>query len=100
MTRITQTVLAVTAALAAFSGIAQAGRVSDYPSTQHNRAAIERAADTDGVAYTGRPNDTLAVVPARSEERAEFAVMEVHNDGAVRGAGANYGSRPMDNLIR
>lgn len=100
MKRMTQTVLAATAALAAYAGFAQAGRSSDYLVTQQKGAAIERAGDAGGVAYTGRPSDTAVILPARSGETAEFAVMEVQGGDAVRGAGAYYGSRPFDNPTR
>lgn len=99
MKRMTQTVLAATAALAAFAGLAQAGRSSDYPVTQQKGAAIERAGDAGGVAYTGRPSDSVAIVPARSEGTAEFAVMEVQGGSAARGPGGSYG-RPMDTPTR
>lgn len=97
MKRMTQSVM-MAAVLAAVAGIAQAGRGIDNPVPAHKDAAVERAAADASVTYTGRPNDTIAVAPARSEGDAEFAVMDVQGGGAG-GMGAYHG-RPMDNPAR
>lgn len=96
MKRMNHTVLAAAVMTVAFAGVAQAGRSSDEPVAVRKAATAER---TDAaVAYTGRPNESVAVAPVRSEGSAEFAVMDVRG-GAAGGMGAYHG-RPMDNPIR
>lgn len=97
MKRMTQTVLAATVAMAAFAGVAQAGRGIDNPITVDKAAVVEGTANAAD-AYTGRPNESVAVEPVRSEGSAEFAVMDVQG-GAAGGAGVFHG-RPMDNPAR
>lgn len=93
----TQAVM-VAAGLVALAGLAQAGRGIDNPAPMHKGAAVERAAG-GGTAYTGRPNESVAVAPARSDGNAEFAVMDVQGGNAGAGMGVYHG-RPMDNPMR
>lgn len=97
MKRMNQTVMAAAVMTVAFAGVAQAGRSSDEPVAVHKVTTAEQAADA-AVAYTGRPNESVAVAPIRSEGSAEFAVMDVRG-GAAGGVGAYHG-RPMDNPVR
>ena len=62
-------------------------------------ATVESTAGAGAAAYTGRPNESVAVAPARSEGNAEFAVMDVQGGAAGSGMGAYHG-RPMDNPAR
>lgn len=97
MKPMTQTVLVATIAMVAFAGAVQAGRGVDNAGPVSKGAAVERAANAaDG--YTGRPNESVAIAPVRSEGNAEFAVMDVQG-GAAGGKGVYHG-RPMDNPAR
>lgn len=97
MERMTQSALVMIASLAAFP--VQAGRGIDNPAPLHQGKAIENVTADAGGTYTGRPNDTFAYMPARSEETAEFAVMDVREGTADRDIGGYHG-RAMDNPAR
>lgn len=95
MKRAIQTSLSI---LALVAGLAQAGRSMDDPASMDDAAAAPRTTAAAG-AYTGRPNESVGLVPLRTEGEAEFAVMSVQSGAADRNTGINNG-RPLDNPVR
>lgn len=84
--------------LALGAGVAQAGRYMDDPASTRVDAAAPGMAEA-AIAYTGRPNESVGLMPLRTEGEAEFAVMSVQSGAADRNVGINNG-RPMDNPLR